>query len=335
MAPPDHGLFLMRRPFRRIATRKADNVQIIRPNIHFDFISKNRMAVILSLIVMLAGIVSIVSKGGPDYGIDFTGGVLIQVQFNKPAEATDIRDALKELPLGALTVQRFGDDTNEYLIRTQEADSALQQISQQVSKALEDRFGEGQVEIRRSETVGSVVGKELREKGLLALLYTIVGTLAYISWRFDFRFAIGAVIALGHDVLITLGFFSIFDREIDLTIIAAFLTIIGYSLNDTIVIYDRIRENLGKYHSESFATIVNCSLNETLSRTFLTSGTTLLVVLALFIFGGTVINNFAFALLVGIIAGTYSTIFVASAVVLFWEQHRPRKVQTQLPSAGI
>jgi len=163
----------------------------------------------------------------------------------------------------------------------------------------------------------------------------MAGTLIYISWRFEFRFAVGAVVALIHDVLITLGFFSFFGKEIDLTIIAAFLTIIGYSLNDTIVIYDRIRENLGKCAGEGFAAIVNRSLNETLSRTILTSGTTLLVVVALFIFGGAVINNFAFALLVGIIAGTYSTIFVASAVVLYWDQHRPRKAQEDLPQQGI
>jgi preprotein translocase subunit SecF len=312
------------RQLRRIGKRKADIVQIIRPDIHFDFVGKNRIAVILSLVVILAGIVSLLSKGGPEYGIDFTGGTLIQVQFSKPTEAADIRDALKELPLGSLTVQQFGEDTNEYLIRAQEAGSELRQISQQVSKALENRFGEGQVEIRRSETVGSLVGKELREKGLLALFYAMAGTLIYISWRFEFRFAVGAVVALIHDVLITLGFFSFFGKEVDLTVIAAFLTIIGYSLNDTIVIYDRIRENLGKYAGEGFSAIVNRSLNETLSRTILTSGTTLLVVAALFIFGGTVINNFAFALLVGIIAGTYSTIFVASAVVLYWEQHRPK-----------
>ena len=312
-----------------------DNVQIIRPDIHFDFVGKNRIAVILSLVVILAGILSLIVKGGPEYGIDFTGGTLIQIQFVQPTEAADIREALEGLPLGSLTVQQFGEDTNEFLIRAQEAGSELQQISQQVGKALEKRFGEGQLEIRRSETVGSLVGKELREKGLLALLYAMAGTLVYISWRFEFRFAVGAVLALIHDVLVTLGFFSFFDREMDLTIIAAFLTIIGYSLNDTIVIYDRIRENLGKYPGEGLATTVNRSLNETLSRTILTSGTTLLVVAALFIFGGTVINNFAFALLVGIIAGTYSTIFVASAVVLSWEQRRPRKLQAKLPPQGI
>jgi preprotein translocase subunit SecF len=329
------GYFLSRRLLWRVKNRKADNVQIIRPDIDFDFVGKNRIAVILSVIIILAGIISLISKEGPEYGIDFAGGTLIQFQLAKPTESADIREALKDLPLGSLTVQQFGGDTNEFLIRAQESGAELQQISQRIRKSLENRFGEGQVEIRRSETVGSLVGKELRQKGLLALLYAIGGTLIYISWRFEFRFAVGAVIALLHDVLVTLAFFSFFDKEIDLTIIAAFLTIIGYSLNDTIVIYDRIRENLGKYHGEGFAAIVNRSLNETLSRTILTSGTTLLVVVALFIFGGAVINNFAFALLVGIIAGTYSSIFVASAVVLYWEQHRPRKVQTKLPPQGI
>ncbi|MEZ4598345.1 MAG: protein translocase subunit SecF [Syntrophotaleaceae bacterium] len=309
-------------------------MQIIRPDINIDFVGKNRMAILLSVIIILAGIISLIIKGGPAYGIDFAGGTLIQIQLAKPAESADIREALKDLPLGSFTVQQFGDDTNEFLIRAKEA-SELQQISKQVSMSLENRFGEGQVEIRRSETVGSLVGKELRQKGLMALLYAMAGTLIYISWRFEFRFAVGAVIALIHDVVITLGFFSFFDKEIDLTIIAAFLTIIGYSLNDTIVIYDRIRENRGNVPGEEFAATVNRSLNETLSRTILTSGTTLLVVVALFIFGGTVINNFAFALLVGIIAGTYSSIFVASAVVLYWEQHRPRKVQTKLPPQGI
>lgn len=309
-------------------------MQIIRPDTQFDFVGKNRIAVLLSLIVILAGIVSLVLKGGPEYGIDFTGGTLIHVQFTKPTEAADIREALKEVPLGSLTVQQFGEGTNEYLLRTQEAGSELQQISQLVGKSLEKRFGEGQIEIRRSETVGSVVGKELRDKGIMALFYAIAGTLVYISWRFEFRFAIGAVVALIHDVLITLGFFSFFDKEMDLTIIAAFLTIIGYSLNDTIVIYDRIRENLGKNSGEEYASIVNRSLNETLSRSILTSGTTLIVVLALFVFGGEVINNFAFALLVGIIAGAYSTIFVASAVVISWEQHRPQRGQKKLSLRG-
>lgn len=310
-------------------------MQIIKPDTNFDFISKNRIAIVVSLFFILAGIVSLVVKGGPEYGVDFAGGTLIQVRFTQPAAAADIRNALKELSLSSLTVQQFGDEINEFLIRTQKASSEQQQLSQQIKKSLEQQFGEGQVEIRRAESVGSQVSKELRGKGLLALLYAMIGTLIYISWRFEFRFAVGAVVALIHDVLITLGFFSFFGKEMDLTIIAAFLTIIGYSLNDTIVIYDRVRENLGKYQSESFAAIVNRSLNETLSRTILTSGTTLLVVVALFIFGGPVINNFAFALLVGIIAGTYSTIFIASALVLYWEEKRPGKVRKKLPQADL
>jgi preprotein translocase subunit SecF len=172
----------------------------------------------------------------------------------------------------------------------------------------------------------------------MALIYAMVGTLIYIALRFDFRFAVAAIVALGHDVLVTLGFFSIFGKEIDLPIIAAFLTIIGYSLNDTIIIFDRVRENIGKTSGEDFSAIVNRSINETLSRTILTSGTTLLVVISLFIFGGGVIHDFAFALLVGIISGTYSTIFMASALVLYWEKRRPGKISAALsggpPVAG-
>jgi preprotein translocase subunit SecF len=170
--------------------------------------------------------------------------------------------------------------------------------------------------------VGPQVGKDLRQKGLLSILYAMIGILIYISWRFELRFAIGAIIALLHDVMITLGAFSLSGREIDLPIIAAFLAIIGYSLNDTIIVYDRIRENYGKHQKKGFTAVVNSSINETLSRTILTSGTTMLVVLALFVFGGGVIHNFAFALLIGILVGTYSSIFVASPVLIFWDDYR-------------
>jgi len=170
--------------------------------------------------------------------------------------------------------------------------------------------------------VGPQVGKDLREKGLLAILYAMIGILVYVTWRFEFRFAVGAILALAHDVMITLGAFSIFNLEIDLPVIAAFLAIIGYSLNDTIIVYDRIRENMGKYAKSGLTEVINRSINETLSRTILTSGTTLLVVVALFIFGGGVIHTFAFALLVGILIGTYSSIFVASPLLLFWEERK-------------
>jgi preprotein translocase subunit SecF len=191
-----------------------------------------------------------------------------------------------------------------------------------ISGNLNSAYGDGAVDLRRVEMVGPQVGKDLRQKGLLSILYAMIGILIYISWRFELRFAVGAIIALLHDVLITLGVFSLTGREIDLPIIAAFLAIIGYSLNDTIIVYDRIRENYGKHQKQGFNAVVNRSINETLSRTILTSGTTLLVVLALFIFGGGVIHNFAFALLVGILIGTYSSIFVASPVLIFWDDYR-------------
>jgi len=274
-----------------------------------------------------------VAKGGPNYGIDFAGGTLVQVKFVEATKANDIKKALESLKLRGVTVQRFGDETNEFLLRAQnagdvlEGSEKLESLGDQIGSALEESYGKEQVEIRRVEMVGPQVGKDLRMKGLLAILYAMGGILLYVTWRFEFRFAVGAILALVHDVLITLGVFSLFGKEIDLPIIAAFLAIIGYSLNDTIIIYDRIRENTGKHLKDGFTAVINRSINETLSRTILTSGTTLLVVLALFLFGGGVIHNFAFALLVGIIIGTYSSIFVASPLLIFWEDFRDRKKQ--------
>lgn len=305
-------------------------MQIIKPDVNIDFVGKNKVAVILSLLVILIGIGSLVFKGGPNYGIDFAGGTLVQVQFAEATRAADIKDALKEIQSSGLVVQQIGDEAREFLIRVPEAGAGLEGSAQKITATLEQSYGAGKVEMRRVEMVGPQVGKDLREKGLMALFYAMIGTLIYISWRFEFRFAIGAILALAHDVLITLGAFSLFNKEIDLPIIAAFLAIIGYSLNDTIIIFDRIRENIGKHGKEGFAVVVNRSINETLARTILTSGTTLLVVLALFIFGGGVIHNFAFALLVGIIAGTYSTIFIASAFVIYWEKRRPGAMEAGL-----
>jgi preprotein translocase subunit SecF len=299
-------------------------MEIIRPQTNIDFVGKNRIAVIISLVVIAAGLLSLLIQGGPKYGVDFAGGTLVQVRFAEKTQAGDIKAALAELGLSSLTVQQFGDSADEFLIRTPESGTDTAQFSKRFKQALEDKYGE-KVEILRSEMVGPQVGKDLRQKGLLAVVYALIGTLIYIAWRFEFRFAVAAIVALAHDVLVTLGIFSLFGKEIDLPIIAAFLAIIGYSLNDTIIIYDRIREEMTKSAGEVFSTIVNRSINQTLSRTILTSGTTLLVVVSLFIFGGGVIHDFAFAMLVGIIAGTYSSIFVASALLLFWEKHRPRK----------
>ena len=308
-------------------------MQIIKPDTNLDFVGKRRMAAIFSLLLILIGIGSLVAKGGPNYGIDFAGGTLVQVKFVEATKANDIKKALESLKLRGVTVQRFGDETNEFLLRAQnggdvlEGSEKLESLGDQIGSALEESYGKEKVEIRRVEMVGPQVGKDLRMKGLLAILYAMGGILLYVTWRFEFRFAVGAILALVHDVLITLGVFSLFGKEIDLPIIAAFLAIIGYSLNDTIIVYDRIRENTGKHLKDGLVAVINRSINETLSRTILTSGTTLLVVLALFLFGGGVIHNFAFALLVGIIIGTYSSIFVASPLLIFWEDFRDRKKQ--------
>lgn len=296
-------------------------MQIIKHDINIDFIGKRKLAMILSGVVILLGLVSMAINGGPNYGIDFVGGTLVQVKFTESTDAAKIKSSLSSLELGSVVVQHFGDDANEYLIRVQE-NAKETNLSKLISGALGSSYGEGQVDIRRVEMVGPQVGKDLRQKGLLSILYAMIGILIYISWRFELRFAVGAIIALVHDVLITLGVFSLTGREIDLPIIAAFLAIIGYSLNDTIIVYDRIRENYGKHQKRGFSAVVNSSINETLSRTILTSGTTLLVVLALFVFGGGVIHNFAFALLIGVLVGTYSSIFVASPILIFWDDYR-------------
>jgi preprotein translocase subunit SecF len=295
-------------------------MQLIKPDINIDFISKRKFALIISLVLILAGFASLIRHGGPHYGIDFAGGTLVQVQFASQTNAAEINDALGSVDLGVPVVQRFGEDTNEFLIRVERSTGELQGISMQITETLEQSYGAGQVEVRRVEMVGPQVGKDLRNKGMWAIFYAMLGILVYISWRFEFRFAVGAIVALLHDVVITLGMFSLFAKEIDLPIIAAFLAIIGYSLNDTIIVYDRIRENLGKHNKESFPFILNRSINETLSRTIITSGTTLLVVLSLFVLGGGVIHNFAFAMLVGILVGTYSSIFVASPLLLLWQK---------------
>ncbi|MDO9515649.1 MAG: protein translocase subunit SecF, partial [Syntrophales bacterium] len=194
-----------------------------------------------------------------------------------------------------------------------------------ITEALSTSYGREDFEIRRIEVVGPKVGSDLRQKGLLAMLYAVIGILLYVTWRFELRYAVGAIVALIHDVVITVGVFSILGKEFTLPIIAALLTIIGYSLNDTIVVYDRMRENIKGARNQPLKEVINSSVNQTLSRTVLTSGTTLLVVLALFFLGGAVIHDFAFALLVGIVVGTYSSIFVASPTVLVWETISPSK----------
>jgi preprotein translocase subunit SecF len=301
-------------------------MEFFKPGTKINFMGKIKHALLFSAILILIGIISLLLHGGPNYGIDFAGGTVVQVRFSQPVSPGEVRESLKDVGLSG-TVQRFGaEGVGEYLIRMQTTSSDLEGLSATIESALVERFEGKTVEIRRTEMVGPKVGKDLRKKGLQAIIFALIGILIYVSWRFEFRFAVGAVIALIHDVMITVGALSLTNREFSLTVLAALLTIVGYSLNDTIVVYDRIRENMhGSMRREGFEKVVNHSINETLSRTILTGLTTLIVVIILFLIGGGVIHDFSFTLLVGIIIGTYSSIFVASPLVVMWEKRFPAK----------
>jgi preprotein translocase subunit SecF len=286
---------------------------------HLNFLGHRRAAFILSSALIVAGIVSLIAHGGPKLGIDFQGGILLQVRFEKPIRAESIRETLVSIGVEGAEIQHFGGD-REAIIRAKMGDDR-EDPTGRIVDALNERNPGNAAEVRRQELVGPKVGMELRRKATLAIIYALIGILIYISLRFEFKFAVGAVAALVHDVLITIGMFSITGREISLAVIAALLTIVGYSLNDTIVIYDRIRDNKGRLYDKSFVEIVNSSLNQSLSRTIVTSLTTLLVVLCLFALGGEVIKDFAFALMVGVVVGTYSSLYVASPLVVEWQVH--------------
>lgn len=301
-------------------------MEIIRPGINIDLVGKMKVAIVASVIVIIISILSLLLHGGPNLGIDFAGGTQIQVKFSQEATADGIRDSLTAINLGNSVIQRFGyRANNEFLIKTEQSSSELEGLSDKIAEALGTTYGKEHVEIRQVEVVGPKIGKDLRQKGLLAMLYAVIGILIYVTWRFELRYAVGAIVALIHDVVITVGIFSLLGKEFTLPIIAALLTIIGYSLNDTIVVYDRIRENIKSARKQPLRELVNSSINQVLSRTVLTSVTTLIVVLALFFLGGAVIHDFAFALLVGVIVGTYSSVFVASPTVLAWESVWPSK----------
>ena len=292
-------------------------MQLFKDETRFDFMGQIKAAMVISGIVILIGLGSIVFSGGLKYGIDFAGGTLVQLQFKNPPDLEVIRDGLKTIGLGESTIQEFGSK-KDILIRVERSEEKLEAVGAMVKRSLSQKFNSDDIIVERVEMVGPKVGRDLREKALLSILYAIIGIVIYISWRFEFQYAIAAIIALIHDVLVTMGAFSILDKEFTLVIVAAFLTIIGYSLNDTIVVFDRIRENLRRKGKLSLSEIINSSINQTLSRTLLTSGTTLLVVLALFFFGGAIIHDFSFALLVGVFVGTYSSIFIASVFLIYW-----------------
>ncbi|MDZ7860431.1 MAG: protein translocase subunit SecF [Candidatus Krumholzibacteriota bacterium] len=369
-----------------------------------NFVEFRNKAFIISLIVILAGLGSLLIRGGPDLGIDFEGGTLVQIMFDKAVPINDLRDVVRKAGYENANIQEFGQN-NEYLIKVEEIkegriaagnlldalnsvapesgweilsikemvddlsggekagnlivvegrnippletlkedikengvgitaatmetesriafnlpfqgieSKAADKLKTQINKSFPSR----EITVRRTETVGPKIGEELKKRAWAAIVISLFGILIYISWRFEFRFAVGAIIALIHDILITLGIFSITGKELSLVVIAAFLTIVGYSLNDTIVIFDRIRENFSIRRRESYNKMINISINDSLSRTIVTSLTTLIVVLFLYFTGGEVIHDFAFALLIGVVVGTYSSIFVASPVLVEWQ----------------
>jgi len=340
-------------------------MEFIKPGTNIDFVGKRRITLLISAMMIITTLMLLIWREGVNYGVDFSGGVLIQVKLDHKESPARLKAVLGTIDLQDSIIQEFGEEGQfEYLIRVSKTDIELAGLSEDVKHVLISEYGQG-VEIRRVEMVGPKVGESLRQKALFAIFYAILFIAIYISGRFELKwlmsivmalslvlavyvtssfgasvtwliiialivtlalcwflklkYALGAIIALMHDVSITVGAFALTDKEISLSIIAAFLTIVGYSLNDTIIVFDRIRENQRRFRRKSLEETINISINETLSRTILTSTTTLIVVLALFVLGGGVIHDFAFAILIGVLVGTYSSIFVASPILLLWE----------------
>ena len=338
-------------------------LELIKPNVNFNFLGYRKYAYILSTVLLLVGIASLVIKGGPRYGVDFAGGMTIQLKFAKAVTPDDIKKPLDSAGLPHLVVQRMGQDKdNAFLISASEKGEPLEQVRMKVGQALKASMGDGAFEVQRLEVVGPKVGEDLKNGALNAMFYAVLIIAIYISGRFEQRwmaagsmaaglavgiwalkhlglstgylivgaliitlalcwvlklkFALGALVADIHDIVLTIGFFSLFDLEFDLTVVAALLTILGYSLNDTIIVYDRIRERLHQSKGESLTSLINSAVNQTLSRTMLTSLITLFTVTALYIFGGSVLRDFALAMIIGVVTGTYSSVFIASPILV-------------------
>lgn len=290
-------------------------------NANFDFIGKRRIAAVISGLVILSGLVSLVMHGGPNLSIDFRGGQIVEVRVEPALPLAEARETLSASGLLVDQVVAFGSP-EELLVYLDPQPEELDAETQTVVSVLSEAYPDRSVELRREERVGPKIGSELQEAAIDSVVVALALVIFYISLRFVFQFGVAAVAALVHDVLITLGIFSLMDKEISLVVLAAFLTIIGYSLNDTIVVFDRIRENMSMRRKESYDSVVNKSINETLSRTFITSITTMLVALILFVAGGAVIHDFALALVIGVVVGTYSSIFVASPILIAWYHWR-------------
>ena len=297
--------------------------------IKVDWLAKRKLFFAISIALLLVGMVSLATKGRFRYGLDFKGGTLVRVQFHDPVDIGEVRKLLPKANIQTATTA--GSKVPQFQIELEneggadQANSGREQVTQALNKAYAGKFT-----IESSNGVSPRVGDDLRRQAVSATIYALVGILIYIAFRFEWIYGAAAVFAVFHDTLVTLGLFSLFNYEINLTVIAALLTLVGYSVNDTIVVFDRVRENLKTRRRDDFETVLNDSINQTLSRTILTSGLTFLTVIALFLFGGEIINNFAFAMVIGIIVGTYSSVAVAAPLVLVYTNiMRPKMAATR------
>lgn len=302
--------------------------EIVPPNTKFDFIGWRRPAFIVSLIMVGASLALLFLRG-PNLGIDFAGGSLVHVRFATAKGTDEVRAALGTTSLPTVDIQDLGRDGTEFLVRVPLSGEETESVSTRVATALRQAFGTEQVDILRIEAVGPRVGKALREKAILALLFATLIMGVYIWARFEWRFGVGTATAILHDVLIVIGFLIIFGYEFDLNIVASLLTVVGFSVNDKVVVSDRIRETRRKDRRSPLGAIINISINETLSRTILTNGTAFLAVLSLYLLGGSVLHGFAFALVLGSVIGTYSSIYIASTIVLFFERSKQAPVRVE------
>jgi preprotein translocase subunit SecF len=293
-------------------------MELVRHDIDIPFVRAMKPAAIFSAVLVVLGLAVFLVRGGLIFGIDFAGGTVIEIKFTEDIAIGDVRTALEDSNLGGSEIKHFGG-ADTVLISTDLSTGDLEGVGARVRQSLDPVFGGEGYTVERLEMVGPKVGSDLRKKGLQAVIFSCILILAYVTWRFEFKFALGGILALVHDIIISLALFTLLGKTFTLPVLAAVLTIAGYSINDSIVVFDRIRENLKRGTKKELSDIINLSINQTLSRTILTSLTVIVVVVALLLYGGEIIKDFSFILLIGVIVGTYSSIFIASPAVLFWQ----------------
>jgi len=293
-------------------------MELIKADVNINFIRMMKPAAVFSAVLIVISLAAFLLRGGLIYGIDFAGGTVLEIKFNEAVQIADVRQSLQKSDLGGSEIKHFGEEES-VLISTEQSSGDLRGIEGRVRSALDEAFGENSYSVERLEMVGPKVGADLRKKGLLAVFLSCLLILAYVTIRFEFKFALGGLLALVHDIIIALGLFTLMGRTFTLPVLAAVLTIAGYSINDSIVVFDRIRENIRRGTRKKLPDIINLSINQTLSRTILTSLTVIVVIGALLLFGGEIIKDFSLILLFGVIIGTYSSIFIASPTVLLWQ----------------